>query len=427
VQVVVHHNTQKEDQLAIDDVAIYGYDGRPPFAPTPTSTTTANRISTANWSHPNENNPIVPGAGIISQGAIYALRLAIAGGAFNWTNAFRLTPRDFANGASAYPTVGAAGAATAAGLRIPTTFPNLALAIREGDEVENLGPAGTTTLTVTPAFSVDVLGPATPMNVTAGQTLDLDFVVTNQSTALDALTIDVADTQAPDWMACPDKRTRVLSPAGGATERVHVGVPSNALPGTSDTITMTATSLSDGSAIDSASVVLNVVGGSPCIGTLLCAGDGTSGPCPCANTGINGRGCDNSELTGGSQLCITGNPSLAADTLLLTASSERATAFSLVLQGTAQIAPVVFGDGLRCTGGTLKRLYSRTAVAGTVIAPIAGELSVSARSAQLGNPIQPNEIRMYQVYYRDPVEDFCPSPPGGNFNVSNAVRIVWGP
>ncbi|HEV8113725.1 MAG TPA: S8 family peptidase [Planctomycetota bacterium] len=428
VQLVVHHNTQIEDQLAIDDVAVYGYDARPPFAPVPTSTTTANRISTANWTNMNENNPIVPGGGIISWGALYALRLAVDGGAFNWANGFRLTPRDFANGSGTYPLVGQAGTPATTALRIPTTFPNLALAIREGDEAENLGPAGTTTLTVTPTFSVDVFGPPTPMNVVAGQTLDLDFVVTNQSGALDALTISVGDTSAPDWMACPDRRTRVLAPAGGATERVHVGVPSNATPGTSDTITMTVTSLSDGTKIDAASVVLNVVGGgNPCIGELLCSGDGTSGPCPCANTGIAGRGCDNSDLTGGSQLCVTGNPSLSADTLVLTASSERATAFSLFLQGTAQIAPVVFGDGLRCTGGTLKRLYSRSAVAGTVIAPIAGELSVSARSAQLGNPIQMNEIRMYQVYYRDPVEDFCPSPPGGNFNVSNAVKIVWGP
>src|SRR5258706_404574 len=111
VQVVVHHNTQKEDMLAIDDVAIYGYDARPPFAPTPTSTTTPNRIGTANWTHPNENNPIVPGTGIVSTGALYALRLAIAGGAFNWANGFRLTPRDFANGSGSYPTLAGAGGA----------------------------------------------------------------------------------------------------------------------------------------------------------------------------------------------------------------------------------------------------------------------------------------------------------------------------
>ena len=428
VQVVVHHNTAKEDVLAIDDVAIYGYDGRPPFAPTPTSTTTSNRVSTANWTNPNENNPIVPGGGIISQGATYALRLAINGGAFNWANGFRLTPRDFSNGGGTFPMVGAAGAAVSASLRIPTTFPDLALAIREGDEVENLGPAGLTTLSVNPAFSVDVLGPGTPMNVTPGQSLDLDFVVTNQSNALDALTIVVGDTQAPDWIACPFRRTRVLAPQGGAIESVHVGVPSNAIPGTSDTITMTATSLSDGTRFDSASVVLNVIGGgSPCIGTISCAGDGTSGPCPCANTGISGRGCDNSDRTGGSQLCVTGNPSLSADTLVLTASEERATAFSLFLQGTAEISPVVFGDGLRCAGGTLKRLYSRNAIGGAVIGPIGGDLPVSARSAQLGDPIQAGQFRVYQVYYRDPVADFCPSPPGGNFNVSNGVRITWTP
>jgi hypothetical protein len=30
------------------------------------------------------------------------------------------------------------------------------------------------------------------------------------------------------------------------------------------------------------------------------------------------------------------------------------------------------------------------------------------------------------VYYRDPIPTFCPNPPGGTFNVSNALRIDWG-
>lgn len=427
VQVVVHHNTQFEDMLAIDDVAIYGYDGRAPQAPAPASTTTANRVGTANWTNPNENNPPVAGPVIAGQGAFYALRLAIAGGVFNWANGFRLTPRDFANGGSTLPIVGAAGTAATASLRIPTTFPDLALAIREGDEVVNLGTAGTTTLSVNPTFIVDVVAPG-PIAVTPGQTLDLDFTVTNLSSALDALAIGIADTQTPDWTARPLKRTRVLAPLVGAVERVRVGVPSNATVGTIDTITLTATSLSNAAVLDSDSVVLTVVGGgSPCIGTVVCSGDGTSGPCPCANTGISGRGCDNSDRTGGSLLCITGTPSVSADTVLLTASAERATAFSLFLQGTTQIAPVIFGDGLRCTGGLLKRLYTRNAVAGTAQAPIAGELSVTARSAALGNPIGATESRWYQVYYRDPVTDFCPNPPGNTFNVSNAVRLDWGP
>src|SRR5262249_45311131 len=153
-------------------------------------------------------------------------------------------------------------------------------------------------------------------------------------------------------------------------------------------------------------------------------GDGTSGPCPCGNTGIAARGCDNSSLTGGSQLCITGNPSLSADTLVLTASQERATAFSVFLQGSLQVGPFLYGDGVRCVGGTQKRLYTRNASGGTVAGPITGDLSVSARSAQAGDTIHAGEARIYQVPYRDPIPDYCPSPPGGTFNVSNGVRIV---
>ena len=46
------------------------------------------------------------------------------------------------------------------------------------------------------------------------------------------------------------------------------------------------------------------------------------------------------------------------------------------------IAPINYGDGMRCTGGNLKRLYTKTAVGGVVVAPQPGEPSVSARSAQ---------------------------------------------
>ena len=57
-------------------------------------------------------------------------------------------------------------------------------------------------------------------------------------------------------------------------------------------------------------------------------------------------------------------------------------------------------------------------------APTGSELSVSARSAALGSPISPYQVRYYQTYYRDPSPGFCPS---GTFNVSNGAKIIWGP
>jgi len=160
--------------------------------------------------------------------------------------------------------------------------------------------------------------------------------------------------------------------------------------------------------------------------TAFCFGDGATAACPCANSGATGHGCENSASTGGALLTGSGVPSLSADTLQLSTSGELPTALSIVLQGTTSIAPVTYGDGLRCVGGTLKRLYARSASGGAVVAPQAGDPSVSARSAALGDPISSGATRNYQVYSRDPNPGFCTSPPGGTFNVSNAIAIVWG-
>lgn len=158
----------------------------------------------------------------------------------------------------------------------------------------------------------------------------------------------------------------------------------------------------------------------------FCFGDGSAGPCPCGNAGGLGRGCQNSAGTGGALLSASGNASLSADMLVLTSLGELPTALSIVMQGTTMIAPVSFGDGLRCAGGTIKRMYVKSASGGVVTAPQAGDPSVSARSAALGDPIPLGATRDYQVYYRDANPTFCPAPAGSTFNASGAVEIVWG-
>ena len=162
-------------------------------------------------------------------------------------------------------------------------------------------------------------------------------------------------------------------------------------------------------------------------GVEFCYGDGSSGPCPCNNNGLAGRGCENSGGTGGARLTQSGSAALSADSLVLTSSGERTSAFSLFLQGDAEIAPAVFGDGLRCTGGNLKRLYAKNAAGGAVSAPQGAEPSISARSAALGDPIPALGTRLYQVYYRDPEPSFCPDPPGSTFNASGGLKVVWQP
>lgn len=159
-------------------------------------------------------------------------------------------------------------------------------------------------------------------------------------------------------------------------------------------------------------------------GIPFCFGDGTSGAeCPCSNRGLPWHGCENSIGTGGALLMSTGTTS--PDTLVLRAAGERPTSLSVFLQGNTNILPVPYGDGLRCTGGTLRRLYARNASAGEVSAPLPGEPSITERSSQLGVPIAPGETRIYQVYYRDGAASFCPPPQGSSFNATGAVGIVW--
>jgi hypothetical protein len=160
--------------------------------------------------------------------------------------------------------------------------------------------------------------------------------------------------------------------------------------------------------------------------TAFCPGDGSSTACPCSNSGATGHGCQNSAGTGGALLTASGSASLAADTLHFTSSGELPTALSILLQGESAIAPVHFGDGLRCAGGTLKRLYVDNASGGMMTAPQSGDPSVSARSSTLGDPIPLGATRNYQVYYRDPSSSFCPDPLGSTFNVTSAIAIAWG-
>jgi spore coat protein A, manganese oxidase len=157
----------------------------------------------------------------------------------------------------------------------------------------------------------------------------------------------------------------------------------------------------------------------------FCFGDGTqTTPCPCANVGEAGHGCGNSIQPSGALLSASGT--VVPDALTLSSSFEPPVAFSILLQGTLEFANGVnFGDGLRCVGGNLKRLYVRAASNGTVAFPAPGDIPIATKSALLGDPIAPGSTRSYQVYYRDSILSFCPLPPGNSWNVSNGMRITW--
>src|SRR6185295_3395475 len=112
-----------------------------------------------------------------------------------------------------------------------------------------------------------------------------------------------------------------------------------------------------------------------------CAGDGspTGVACPCSNFGAPGHGCQNSAATGGALLVASGT--VSPDTVTMNSSGQLPSASAILLQGSTILAsPITFGDGTRCIGGALKRLYVAAAVGGAVSFPPAGGPSISARS-----------------------------------------------
>jgi hypothetical protein len=220
----------------------------------------------------------------------------------------------------------------------------------------------------------------------------------------------------------------------GSTTRVNVST--SGTPGDHDSSNQSLSISADGRCVAFSNSSTNLVGvdtngasdvfvrdaGEASAFVPLCFGDGSGAACPCSNAGSSGHGCENSASTGGALLSGSGSASLATDAVQLTTTGELSSALSVYLQGTIAVAPTVFGDGLRCAGGTLKRLYSKHAVGGVSSAPQSGDPSISARSAALGDTIPLGATRVYQVYYRDANLVFC----GGGFNITNAMAIAWG-
>jgi hypothetical protein len=155
-------------------------------------------------------------------------------------------------------------------------------------------------------------------------------------------------------------------------------------------------------------------------GTPYCFGDGSGTACPCGNASAAGdqSGCASSLGMGG-KLTGAGDASLAADTLVLS-GTQMPNSSALYFQGTNQQsagAGAVFGDGLRCAGGSIIRLRSVVNVAGASQFPAAGDPSVSVRGV-----VASAGTRTYQIWYRNAAPFCTPS----TFNLSNGLEITWG-
>jgi hypothetical protein len=125
---------------------------------------------------------------------------------------------------------------------------------------------------------------------------------------------------------------------------------------------------------------------------------------------------------------VSGGAFLSSDSLHFITSGETPTALSIVMQGTTvNSSGVIYGQGVRCVAGMLRRLYTKNAQGGSITAPNLGtDPTVSARSAARGDVIQPGQSRWYLVYYRDTtVLGGCPS--SSTFNATQTGEIAWWP
>jgi hypothetical protein len=149
-------------------------------------------------------------------------------------------------------------------------------------------------------------------------------------------------------------------------------------------------------------------------GTPFCFGDGSGTACPCGNSGAAGNGCASSVNANGANLSTTGASTLASDTLVLHGTGMP-NSTCLYFQGTSQIS-TIFGDGLRCAGGTIVRLGTKTNAGGASQYPAGGDPSVHVKGA-----VTAPGTRTYQVWYRN-AAPFC-SP--STFNLTNGMLVTW--
>jgi hypothetical protein len=149
-------------------------------------------------------------------------------------------------------------------------------------------------------------------------------------------------------------------------------------------------------------------------GVPFCFGGGSGTACPCGNTGAAGNGCASSVNANGANLTTSGSSSLANDTLVLQGTGMP-NAACLYFQGSTQVS-TAFGDGLRCAGGTVIRLLTKTNVGGSSQYPGAGNPSISVKGA-----VTTPGTRTYQTWYRNSAAFCTPS----TFNLTNGVLVTW--
>ena len=159
-------------------------------------------------------------------------------------------------------------------------------------------------------------------------------------------------------------------------------------------------------------------------GTAYCFGDlGSGASCPCGNDNdgsVPESGCANGVFASGAHLTASGVASLSADTLVLATTGLQPSNSGLYFQANNDLSPGnVWGDGLRCAGGDLKRLGVRFSDANGYSDTSGYPQPISVKA---GN-VMAGDTKYYQCWYRNPMN----SPCGWDFNSSNGYAVTWLP
>ncbi len=176
----------------------------------------------------------------------------------------------------------------------------------------------------------------------------------------------------------------------------------------------------DGAPISGAAYIFTA----PHPGAGFCFGDpGSGAPCPCTNDNdgsVPGSGCGNGMFASGARLAGSGSASLAHDTLVLTTIHQEPHSQGLYFQADGDLSPgIVWGNGLRCAGGNLRRLQTRQADA-------AGTSFTTVGIPSAAGNVAAGDTKLYQCWYRNTI-----NPPCGagweDYNLSNGYAVTWGP
>jgi hypothetical protein len=151
-------------------------------------------------------------------------------------------------------------------------------------------------------------------------------------------------------------------------------------------------------------------------------GDGSLASCPCATPGASDTGCDSpippmqgGGLTGGIKLTMDTQMTSPLNRVTATGSGypTGSTPTAIVIRDSSQeVAPVVFGDGIRCVG-----VVSLTRLAATV-----GGSGSSTHTFGHGAMAGVGTF-YYQLWFRSTPISFC--DPAAAFNLSNGATLDW--